>query len=616
MLIYAKLGVYGNTMEVVSPIFDVQKAHRLLKEIYGFDTFRTIQHDIIQAVTQGEDCLVLMPTGGGKSLCYQLPALLRPGFAVVVSPLIALMEDQVSGLKNIGIKAGYYNSTLDADEARSVLRQMHTNALQLLYIAPERLLNSHFIQRLQECDIALFAIDEAHCISQWGHDFRPEYTGLGTLKKTFPSTPIIALTATADGQTRQDIVHNLHFQPREFTASFNRPNIHYNVQDKLRPLRQLLEFIEENTDQSGIIYCSTRAKVDRLAEQLTEKGISCAPYHAGLPSTERQSTLERFRRDQVTIVVATIAFGMGIDKPNVRFVVHYDLPKSIENYYQETGRAGRDGLPSKALMLYDPADAGRIIGFIQSGQNLQQQAIEKAKLQHMITYAETHHCRRKLLLQYFDEPTVVECNYCDTCDTPPESEEVTTEARMFLSCVYRLDQSFGIQYVIDILRGSSSAKILQKKHDTLSTYGIGKHKSSRWWKKLAWHLILEGYCFQDHLNHQVLRLDKSAIPVLKGDRTIEMRKVQTQVPLGNQANHDNTDKEDPLFIKLRSLRKSIAEREDKPPFMIFSDASLLDMVQKKPTNALEFLKISGVGQHKMLHYSKEFLTCINNVISE
>ncbi|STX47086.1 Superfamily II DNA helicase [Legionella hackeliae] len=377
------------------------QALQVLKEFFGFDAFRHPQEEIIHDLIQGKDLLVLMPTGGGKSLCYQIPALVRAGVAIVVSPLIALMEDQVAALKLQGIRAAYYNSSLSSEEARQVLAQLHTNELDLLYIAPERLMSSSFLERLQECSLALFAIDEAHCISQWGHDFRPEYATLGLLKTHFPDVPVIALTATADQQTRQDIIRKLNYNPKPFIASFNRPNIHYTVVSKNNPIKQLQNFLQTQNQQSGIVYCGTRNEVERVARKLQELGIKARAYHAGLSYNERREVQSLFRYDRIDIVVATIAFGMGIDKPNVRFVVHYDLPKNIESYYQETGRAGRDGLAASAVLLFDPADSGRLRGFIATTPSEAQQRIEISKLNHMLAFAQATHCRRQILLRYF-----------------------------------------------------------------------------------------------------------------------------------------------------------------------------------------------------------------------
>lgn len=586
----------------------------VLKEYFGFDSFRTPQEEIIHDVIAGHDVLVLMPTGGGKSLCYQIPALVRVGVGIVVSPLIALMEDQVSALRLQGIRAAYYNSSLTSDEAKNVLKQLHHDELDLLYIAPERLISISFIERLKECRIALFAIDEAHCISQWGHDFRPEYSALGLLKDHFPEIPVVALTATADKQTRQDIVDKLNYSPKKYIASFNRPNIHYKVALKTNAVKQLNQFLQTVAHQSGIIYCGTRSGVETLSKKLQDLGFKSRGYHAGLSHKERREVQTLFRYDRIDIVVATIAFGMGIDKSNVRFIVHYDLPKNIEGYYQETGRAGRDGLPAQALLLYDAADSARLRSWIMSNPTEDQRRVELNKLNHMLAFAEAAHCRRQILLRYFDEPYELACHYCDVCDNPPITADATEDARKFLSCIYRLRQNFGLTHTIDVLRGSFSDKIKQCGHEQLSTFGIGKDKSVHYWRHLAWQLIHKEYCVQD-LNHfNILKLTPKAIPLLKGDEKISLtlpssdpkhskKKIKGQRPVQTENN--------PLFELLRALRRQLADEENKPSFMIFSDATLYAMTEAKPKNLEQLLEVPGVGQHKLSHYGSQFLKVLN-----
>ncbi len=597
-----------------------QSALTVLKEYYGYDIFRSPQEEIIHDLIDGKDLLVLMPTGGGKSLCYQIPALIRRGIAIVVSPLIALMEDQVTALKLQGISAAYYNSSLSSEEARKVLSQLHNHQLDLLYIAPERLISQGFMDRLEEIDIALFAIDEAHCISQWGHDFRPEYAALGVLKSRFPEVPVIALTATADQQTRQDIVKRLNYHPEKYVASFNRPNIYYQVVAKTTPLRQVEQFLKTQEQQSGIIYCGTRKGVEKLTEKLKDAGYKARAYHAGLSHEERRNVQADFRYDRIDIVVATLAFGMGIDKSNVRFIIHYDLPKNIEAYYQETGRAGRDGLPAQALLLYDPADSGRLKSWIINNPQEEQRRIESNKLNHMIAFAEASNCRRQILLRYFDEACDQACHNCDVCENPPQTADATEDSRKLLSCIYRLRQSYGLIYTIDVLRGSGSDKIKIARHDQLSTYGIGKDKSARYWKHLAWQLIHRDYCEQDINQFNVLKLTTKAIPLLKGEETIALTipndDLKPSKSKNKQTRHSLSATDSPLFEILRTVRRKLADEENKPSFMIFSDATLQEMAREKPTNTTDLLDISGIGQHKLTHYGHHFLKALKAYVEQ
>ncbi|HEY9198791.1 MAG TPA: DNA helicase RecQ, partial [Gammaproteobacteria bacterium] len=442
-----------------------------LQRVFGYPEFRPYQRDIIADLVSGEDVFVLMPTGGGKSLCYQIPALLRPGVGIVVSPLISLMKDQVDALLANGVTAAYYNSSLGSEAARQVLARLHAHELDLLYVSPERLVSDGFLDRLDGIDIALFAIDEAHCVSQWGHDFRPEYQQLSLLHERFPQVPRIALTATADTQTRADIVRALQLgQSRQYVTGFDRPNIRYRVLEKHKPFDQLLRFLETRRDEAGIVYALSRKRVEEVADKLAAQGFRAAAYHAGLPGEQRARVQEDFLRDELQVVVATVAFGMGIDKPNVRFVVHFDLPKHIEGYYQETGRAGRDGLPAEALLLYGAQDSGTVRRLIENSDNAEQKRIELHKLNAMIGLAESLACRRRVLLNYFSERLENDCGNCDVCLDPPERFDATEDARKALSCVYRVGQRFGVGHVVDVLRGADNERIRALNHQQLSTY--------------------------------------------------------------------------------------------------------------------------------------------------
>ncbi len=505
-------------------------ARNILTHIFGFKEFRPQQEEIINSLIKGEDNIVLMPTGSGKSICYQIPAIQRSGIGIIVSPLISLMQDQVEALQANGVKAEFYNSSLTSNAARKVLEQLHTKQLDLLYIAPERLMLPSFLARLQEIDIALFAIDEAHCVSVWGHDFRPEYAQLGKLKELFPNIPTIALTATADKQTLNDIRLQLNLPHAQLhQASFNRPNIRYTVIDKNKPLNQILTFLETHKNEAGIIYCFSRSKVMETTQKLQANNIKAAPYHAGLNSKERQQNQAAFQKDDIDIIVATIAFGMGIDKPNVRFVIHLDLPKSVEGYYQETGRAGRDGLPAEALLLLSLGDVPKIKSLIEKNQNPEQKRIELHKLNAMASIAEGRTCRRKTILNYFDEEMQVVCDNCDICLDPPETFDATTVAQKALSCVYRLRQGYGIGYVVDVLRGSENQRIKNMRHDQLSTYGIGSDLNKDEWLSIIRQLIHHSYLEQDIANFSVLKLTEKARPILRSEETLILAKPRVKL---------------------------------------------------------------------------------------
>jgi ATP-dependent DNA helicase RecQ len=597
----------------------------VLKSVFGYDEFRDQQAEIIDDAIQGHDCFVLMPTGGGKSLCYQIPALIRSGTTIVVSPLIALMQDQVSALKAYGIRAEYYNSSLDPDTEHQVMRQLHMGELDLLYVSPERLLKQNFLNQLQTLPISLFAIDEAHCISSWGHNFRPEYSQMGGLRDLFPQVPFIALTATADHATRQDILDKLHLhQPKVHVSSFDRPNIRYHVKVKQQPFKQLEHFLEDYANECGIIYALSRKKVDEVAEKLKEQGFKAKAYHAGLPSQIRENVHQQFLRDEVDIVVATVAFGMGIDKSNVRFVVHYDLPKSIEGYYQETGRAGRDGLPSEALLLFSMQDVVTAKFFVEQVPDEEQRRIESFKLSSMVNFAEAQNCRRNVLLNYFGEPSHKPCGNCDVCLNPPTLFDGKIAAQKALSCVYRLNQSFGAKHIIDVLRGMDNERIRELNHTEVSTYSIGKEYSAHEWNSILRQLIHLGYLFQDIQNYSVLKLTERSGDLLKGKVELDLAfpKKETKgktsrISSGKKSSKDSLlDKDRDLFEELRVLRKEIADSEDIPAYQVFGDATLVEMAQQRPQDDAGLLKITGVGQVKLERFGFEFLACLKAYVED
>ncbi|OGQ99977.1 MAG: ATP-dependent DNA helicase RecQ [Deltaproteobacteria bacterium RIFOXYD12_FULL_55_16] len=582
-----------------------------LKKIFGYPTFRPPQQEIIEGLIRGEDAFVLMPTGGGKSLCYQIPALHRKGVGIVVSPLISLMKDQVDALLACGVRAAFYNSSLKSEEARRVLALLHAEELDLLYVAPERLMSDGFVERLREIPIALFAIDEAHCISQWGHDFRPEYAKLGQLRQLFPDIPLIALTATAEPHTRKDILARLGLNPSQCHVSgFDRPNIRYTVMEKHKPVAQLAIFLKGRREEAGIVYCLSRKRVEKVTEQLREAGFSAASYHAGLPAAERQRVQEDFLKDDVQIIVATVAFGMGIDKSNIRYVVHYDIPKNLESYYQETGRAGRDGLAAEALLLFGYGDIALARGLIENSDNVEQKRIELHKLNTMVGFAEALSCRRQVLLGYFGERLGEDCGNCDICLNPPELVDVTEDARKALSCVFRVEQRFGVGYVIEVLRGSKKERLLQLGHNRLSTYGIGADKSQEYWGSILRHLVQQGYLEQDVGNYSVLKLSEAARPLLRGEQTLSMAKPRAKIaalPKAVRRKVGDLEYNQELFARLRVVRKALADAAGVPPFVIFSDAALAEMAAHLPIDNEAFLRIHGVGAHKLERYGAEFL---------
>ncbi|HVR65371.1 MAG TPA: DNA helicase RecQ [Verrucomicrobiae bacterium] len=589
----------------------------ILRTIFGFDSFRGHQAEIIEHVVGGGDAMVLMPTGGGKSLCYQIPALCRKGVTVVVSPLIALMRDQVEALKQLGVKAAALNSSIAFSAAVQIERQMADGEIDIVYVAPERLLTDSFLALLGRCRLALFAIDEAHCVSQWGHDFRPEYLKLTVLHERFPAVPRIALTATADAPTRRDIQERLQLEKgRVFVAGFDRPNIRYRVPPKTDERGQLLEIIESHKGESGIVYCMTRKSVERVAQALADRGWPALPYHAGLDKAVRDRHQDRFIKDDGVIVVATIAFGMGIDKPDVRFVVHLDLPKSLEAYYQETGRAGRDGLPSDAVMLYGLEDVTKIRQLVAGSEAPDaQKQIERRKLEALIGFCETTQCRRQVLLSYFGESPAGRCGNCDTCLEPVESFDGTELARKALSCVYRTGQRFGALHVIDVLRGTDSEKVQKFGHDNLSTYGIGKELSVAEWRSVFRQLAAHGFLEVDMDGHGGLRLSQDCRDVLRGERRVELhrdtlREKRPRKARKAAATIDISPAGHALFDMLRAKRLALAKAQGVPPYVIFHDSTLVAMATTNPRNLESLALIPGVGESKLKRYGAEFLSAI------
>ncbi|QOJ32799.1 MAG: DNA helicase RecQ [Gammaproteobacteria bacterium] len=585
-----------------------------LRRVFGLRGFRPHQREAVEDLIAGRDAFVLMPTGGGKSLCYQLAALHRPGVGIVVSPLISLMKDQVDGLAATGVRAACYNSSLDAGTARRVLARLHAGELDLLYVAPERLMSPEFLDRLAGIEVALIAVDEAHCVSQWGHDFRPEYAALGGLRERLPGVPLIALTATADPQTRQDIMRVLKLDNASVhVTSFDRPNIRYTVREKHRPLEQLLRFLATQGRESGIVYALSRKRVEDIAAALAGRGLRAAAYHAGLPAAERNAVQEQFLRDELQVVVATVAFGMGIDKPNVRFVVHHDMPRHIEGYYQETGRAGRDGLPAEALLLFGTQDVVIARQLLEETANPAQRRIESHKLQAMVAFAESLTCRRQVLLGYFGESLAEPCGNCDVCLDPPEHMDATEAARKALSCIYRVGQRFGMKHVVDVLRGADTERIRQLGHQRLSTWGIGQDLGEAEWMSILRQLIHRGYLVQDIANYSVLRLTEAARPLLRGETTLQLarpaRKAKAAARSGATTGHavELAAADRPLFEALRSLRRELAASQGVPPYVVFGDVTLVEMSQARPRDPEALLRITGVGQVKLERYGAAFL---------
>jgi len=597
-------------------------ARSVLREVFGYDTFRGSQQEIVEHVVAGGDALVLMPTGGGKSLCYQIPALVRPGTGIVVSPLIALMQDQVSALTQTGVRAAFLNSTQDLAASRATERALLSGGLDLLYVAPERLATPGCLDLLSRSRMALFAIDEAHCVSQWGHDFRPEYLQLGLLQQRFPQVPRVALTATADPLTRGEIVRQLGLDgARVFISSFDRPNIRYTIVDKLEPREQLLRFLrEEHAGEAGIVYCLSRRKVDETAAWLRDRDIDALPYHAGMEAAARARNQARFQRDDAVVMVATIAFGMGIDKPDVRFVAHLDLPRSIEGYYQETGRAGRDGLPADAWMTYGLADVVQQRRFIvQSDGGEDYKRVSTAKLDALLGLCETAGCRRVRLLDYFGEHSAP-CGNCDTCLDPPQTWDATEVARKALSAIYRTGQRFGSAHVIDVLRGVDSQRVARWAHHQLGVFGIGADLDDTAWRSVMRQLVAMGLAEVDHLAHGAIRLTERSRPVLRGEQSVQMRHHATAKRRARRQSvspTENLGAGDALLLeRLKAWRREEASNQGVPAYVIFHDSTLADIARVHPRDLQALAAIAGIGAKKLERYGEVLLATIAGTVPD
>lgn len=593
--------------------------HSILRTIFGYEEFRGEQEAIIRNLIAGQSCAVLMPTGSGKSLCYQIPALCREGVGVVISPLIALMEDQVAALKELGVRAATIHSAAETGRTAETFRALRHGSLDLIYVSPERLVMDDFLDLMDNIPLALFAIDEAHCISQWGHDFRPEYQQLSLLCTRYAHVPRIAVTATADEPTRQEILQKLGL-PVLYKAGFDRPNIRYEVGVKNHGSRQLLAFLKDRAaDESGIVYCLSRRKTEETAQLLEEEGYKALPYHAGLDANTRARNQERFLKEEGIIMVATIAFGMGINKPDVRFVAHLDLPKNIESYYQETGRAGRDGLPATAWMIYGMQDVVLRRQMIENGDSPDaQKRLENDKLNALLGYCETTICRRRLLLRYFGDDLAQDCGNCDTCLQPPKTFDGTTAAQKVLSCIYRTDQRFGAGYIIDVLLGADDERIQRFGHDGISTFGIGKDHSRQEWQGIVRQLLSRGLIYADTEAHGGLKITPAGAQFLKGKETIQLRvdekplkrgakgsaKTATPEMLDNEADAE-------LFNALKALRLRLAREQNLPPYVVFHDKTLIEIAIRKPVTMGDFAGIGGVGQSKLEKYGRDFLDLVN-----
>lgn len=597
------------------------KLQKILKTTFGYTSFRFEQNRIINSVLDGKDTLAIMPTGGGKSLCYQIPALYLDGITLVISPLISLMQDQVMNLKEVGVKAVFLNSSLSYQDTQKTKEKILKGKVKLVYVSPEGILSPKLSAFFKNLEVSLIAIDEAHCVSQWGHEFRKDYTRLGELKDLFPDTPVIALTATADAKTRVDISQQLRLNsPQTFVSSFDRPNIKYMIEDRDDEMKQLDKFIKaSHPEDTGIVYCLSRDKVERVAKALKKMGYPAVPYHAGLSQEVRTRNQERFNVDDRIIVVATIAFGMGIDRPDVRFVAHLDLPKSIESYYQETGRAGRDGLPSTAWMIYGLQDVVKLSQMLETTEaDESYKKVARHKLDCMLALCEAASCRRQFLLQYFGETGKDSCVYCDTCISPPVLWDATIDAQKIMSAIYRTKQIYGAGHVIDVIRGSKSAKVLDRKHDELSVFGIGKDQPKEHWNIILRQLMNLNYVSIKDWEYRSLSLNKKSLAILTGAEKLQLRSQKISMSKSDkkgskdrEASHDRHD----LFAALRDLRNSLAKKKGLPSYIVFNDKSLHDMCNLLPRNEEEFLMVHGVGQSKLDSYGDVFLKVISESVS-
>lgn len=595
-----------------------EKALSILQETYGYESFRDQQAEIINTIASGQDALVLMPTGGGKSLCYQIPSLLRDGVGVIISPLIALMQDQVGAMQQLGVHAAFLNSTLSAQDQNLIEQQLRDGQLDLLYIAPERLVQERTLALLSQCQLALFAIDEAHCVSQWGHDFRSDYLSLSLLHDRFAAVPRIALTATADLRTREEIIQRLQLNhAKSFISGFDRPNIRYGITNKTNPKKQLLEFLQGHREEAGIIYCLSRKKVEDTAAWLQQQNYMALPYHAGLSAQMRESHQNRFLREDGVIIVATIAFGMGIDKPDVRFVAHLDLPKSIEAYYQETGRAGRDGQSAEAWMVYGLQDVVRLQQMQQGSQASEHfKRSERQKLDAMLGLCEVTTCRRRVLLAYFSDDAPEHCGNCDNCQIPPETWDATEPARKLLSSVYRSGQRFGVGYLIDMLLGRETDKVVQNGHHQLSTFGIGTDIGEAQWRSVTRQLVVRGFLSTHSNGFGALQLTDLCRPVLRGEQSLYLRKEDLRSSAKKSASRSRKKipvrpEDEQLWEELRDCRKRLAEEHGVPPYVIFHDATLKEMLSARPMCHMDMLTITGVGQSKLDRYGNDFIDVIS-----